>query len=86
MRPETEGIADEREPVSIHAPVKGATPNIELTRGRPTVSIHAPVKGATASGLYYSYVSPSFNSRTRKGCDVKKLAEPVRKQFQFTHP
>ena len=38
------------EPISIHAPVKGATVlGFELTHLRP-ISIHAPVKGATQNG------------------------------------
>ena len=33
--------------VSIHAPVKGATPGLPAGPARRAVSIHAPVKGAT---------------------------------------
>ena len=34
-------------PISIHAPVKGATPEEDHGRGHWHISIHAPVKGAT---------------------------------------
>ena len=33
--------------ISIHAPVKGATPREEERRPVNVISIHAPVKGAT---------------------------------------
>ena len=33
--------------VSIHAPVKGATPGLVIRLAAVAVSIHAPVKGAT---------------------------------------
>ena len=38
---------------------------------RPSVgvSIHAPGRGATSTPLYASTILPSFNSRTREGCD-----------------
>ena len=35
------------EPISIHAPVKGATNRRKYKQGTPMISIHAPVKGAT---------------------------------------
>ena len=38
---------DGRAAVSIHAPVKGATPDRRRQAARHLVSIHAPVKGAT---------------------------------------
>ena len=34
------------------------------------VSIHAPGRGATCAPFRSRLVSPSFNSRTREGCDV----------------
>ena len=33
------------------------------------VSIHAPGRGATANDYVPAFISPSFNSRTREGCD-----------------
>ena len=39
--------------VSIHAPVKGATPLTELLKLVGVVSIHAPVKGATIDVTKY---------------------------------
>ena len=55
--------------VSIHAPVKGATYNPTTKETMLNVSIHAPVKGATVLGAG-CVKSQSFNSRTRKGCDI----------------
>ena len=37
--------------ISIHAPVKGATPCVAWVFSRIKISIHAPVKGATLPGL-----------------------------------
>ena len=42
----------------------------EDARFQRPVSIHAPVKGATKSGGEQKENVASFNSRTRKGCDV----------------
>ena len=40
-------IMRSRVPISIHAPVKGATLDFVIPRGDKGISIHAPVKGAT---------------------------------------
>ena len=58
-----------KRPVSIHAPVKGATAIADQTNQTNLVSIHAPVKGATHNIDNTSGILLSFNSRTRKGCD-----------------
>ena len=71
--------------VSIHAPVKGATNASTNTRELTQVSIHAPVKGATAYNFEF-VVMKSFNSRTRKGCDVTFFQKLELRKFQFTHP
>ena len=55
--------------VSIHAPVKGATA-LSVSKLNGVVSIHAPVKGATKFWPPSTKKSKSFNSRTRKGCDI----------------
>ena len=73
--------------VSIHAPVKGATKDEKDLSILGRVSIHAPVKGATRLFLCQLNTLFSFNSRTRKGCDILILLifrEYV--MFQFTHP
>ena len=72
--------------VSIHAPVKGATTWCWRASTVAQVSIHAPVKGATNSESVF-FRTEGFNSRTRKGCDIREFLPPVsRKKFQFTHP
>ena len=69
-------------PISIHAPVWGAT-LVRLHKfGDLDISIHAPVWGATcastkpAKKLYY------FNPRTRMGCDHLWSGRP-RRQTDF---
>ncbi len=59
--------------VSIHAPVKGATPPNVPTPLKVLVSIHAPVKGATGSRQLTSCRS-CFNPRAREGRDSRLLA------------
>ena len=57
-------------PVSIHAPVKGATVKQGI---RPVValnvSIHAPVKGATDTADSQALSGARFNPRSREGSD-----------------
>ena len=55
--------------ISIHAPVKGATPQIEVHRGAQPISIHAPVKGATWIRVSRHLTRPDFNPRSREGSD-----------------
>ena len=55
--------------------------------GSTTVSIHAPGRGATTGAGDFPPRLPSFNSRTREGCDHQ--AQDTTKTsatFQFTHP
>ena len=61
--------------VSIHAPVKGATFHLAMGENQIQVSIHAPVKGATCIGSQADFRF-RFNSRTRKGCDIRSKAPP----------
>ena len=62
--------------VSIHAPVKGATTWCWRASTVAQVSIHAPVKGATNSESVF-FRTEGFNSRTRKGCDIREFLPPV---------
>ncbi len=55
--------------VSIHAPVKGATPDTIVRHINYDVSIHAPVKGATVIIQSFQVIQ-RFNPRTRERCDV----------------
>ena len=63
-------------PVSIHAPVWGATQlRISYELGE-RVSIHAPVWGATYISLRRVRLIRRFNSRTRVGCDAEAVPLP----------
>ena len=55
--------------ISIHAPVKGATPEEDHGRGHRHISIHAPVKGATPTTPPRSRKATYFNPRSREGSD-----------------
>ena len=62
-------------PISIHAPVKGATPiDGKKYTVRFVISIHAPVKGATTAVINPSPSWNHFNPRTREGCDLTGLS------------
>ena len=52
-----------------------------------TVSIHAPGRGATLQIDKTKRPSRSFNSRTREGCDARRVSlRSFSIAFQFTHP
>ena len=55
-------------PVSIHAPVWGATDIFAKYAATTPVSIHAPVWGATIVSAV-GIANAGFNPRTRVGCD-----------------
>ena len=73
-------------PVSIHAPVKGATSVVENKEIDKSVSIHAPVKGATT----YPEAMTSCNGVSIhapvKGATFSAYDIVFRFLFQFTHP
>ena len=49
-----------------------------LVRLEALVSIHAPAWGATGGGRLAGRPPPSFNPRTRVGCDTRLVRPPVR--------
>ena len=55
--------------ISIHAPMKGATPTSVTDFPMIRISIHAPMKGATHVMDSPARVVPDFNPRTHEGCD-----------------
>ena len=55
--------------VSTHAPARGATVDSEKFYWYDEVSTHAPARGATKNRTTYVSNRPSFNPRTRTGCD-----------------
>ena len=65
--------------ISIHAPVKGATPPQPPSPGCAGISIHAPVKGATAVSNRQD-CHAYFNPRSREGSDsdIQLMHFPVR--------
>ena len=59
--------------ISIHAPVKGATPQPCHERPQQVISIHAPVKGATGTDTGSNTGLLHFNPRSREGSDKGAL-------------
>ena len=57
--------------ISIHAPVKGATPNVRMFMIFPQISIHAPVKGATLLWLSLSPAAAISIHAPVKGATAK---------------
>ena len=58
-----EGPLQVVDPVSIHAPMKGATPVLQLDHvPAELVSIHAPMKGATRLGFGPMLPASKFQS------------------------
>ena len=73
--------------VSIHAPAWGATCPSAWYGARGGVSIHAPAWGATPMLRVVSSCAPSFNPRTRVGCDLRPgFGGILPYTFQSTHP
>ena len=58
--------------ISIHAPVKGATPVWQIPRVSRWISIHAPVKGATLTMAAHTATQSNFNPRSREGSDLRR--------------
>jgi len=58
------------QPVSIHAPARGATELLLGLLRQLHVSIHAPARGATNEGYLDDLREAGFNPRARKGRDV----------------
>ena len=56
--------------VSIHAPARGATASITVSRAYAIVSIHAPARGATTACGTAFQANPRFNPRSRAGSDA----------------
>jgi len=55
--------------VSIHAPTRGATGQVQRPKAGVSVSIHAPTRGATPQGGHAGG-DLGFNSRAHAGRDV----------------
>ena len=63
--------------ISIHAPVWGATGDLQGALQILDISIHAPVWGATQNGRWCTAWNQYFNSRSRVGSDLQVIAHPV---------
>ena len=57
-------------PVSIHAPLRGATEDPKEIKKHVEVSIHAPLRGATHRQRWTQVQAERFNPRTPAGCDI----------------
>ena len=75
------------EPVSIHAPGRGATSGSILSADRVAVSIHAPGRGATEHGMHIdNLIRVSIHAPGRGATTTFKSLSSVPNSFQFTHP
>jgi len=73
--------------VSIHAPVKGATPRLGLSGAGCNVSIHAPVKGATKWSDISSYTWPvSIHAPVKGATMLSVLNRSTTTLFRSTRP
>ena len=70
-----EGVILAVMPISIHAPVKGATGTAAGSRAEHGISIHAPVKGATYVSRIRARMAIHFNPRSREGSDQHLLRQ-----------
>ena len=71
----TNGSRKNREqPISIHAPAKGATLSRAYKCCNSLISIHAPAKGATDKGVSQIDTPGDFNPRSREGSDISLVA------------
>ena len=59
--------------ISIHAPARGATQNLDLFLRKLSISIHAPARGATRPYMINLFLTQYFNPRSREGSDTKKM-------------
>ena len=64
-------------PISIHAPVKGATLNFRRCQTFHRISIHAPVKGATQSDVGASAADRISIHAPVKGATQKRELHPL---------
>ena len=78
--------AVDRSEISIHAPTRGATVQMETYITNKKISIHAPTRGATPSrSLTISPISISIHAPTR-GATCMSYHKAMRCRFQSTLP
>src|SRR5271157_2522516 len=75
-----------REPVSIHAPTRGATPQVLLLPYIALVSIHAPTRGATLPEPYQQDGEEVSIHAPTRGATCGHLSKLVGRVFQSTLP
>jgi len=74
-------------PVSIHAPLRGATKSAVAVKISRAVSIHAPLRGATGATVEASWPAVCFNPRAPAGRDlIAPASGEARRMFQSTRP
>ena len=81
-RPYTLRYAWLRNPISIHAPTRGATRARDNQRTRVKISIHAPTRGATF-WLTGAAETGNFNPRSHKGSDSNFTQNSISVLFHF---
>ena len=73
--------------VSIHAPLKGATAQIDAAKSTVKGFNSRTPKGCDSLNALNRYSRLRFNSRTPKGCDANTMEMVnILAMFQFTHP
>ena len=73
--------------ISIHAPVKGATPRHFFWVQYPAYFNPRTREGCDCTHRRRTDGTRDFNPRTREGCDASRVNIPgFRKGFQSTHP
>ncbi len=78
-------IPTEPSPVSIHAPVGGATGRMITRKSMPRVSIHAPVGGATWPRLLSAHPLSPFQSTRPWGARQPRTCSPRNKAVVSIH-
>jgi len=72
-RDTSEAVGIEAEPVSIHAPTRGATHALTEYRSEAIVSIHAPTRGATGWDASVSVrANVSIHAPTRGATAIRR--------------
>ena len=81
------GHTQQPEPISIHAPARGATCTIWFFAPSMPISIHAPARGATKHFCTTYNADYDFNPRSREGSDgIAAWVGDSGIQFQSTLP
>ena len=76
-----------KQPISIHVPARGTTPEVKDAVCAAAISIHVPARGTTTRPLKRYRKYTHFNPRSREGNDwIIACLQRVRVLFQSTFP